>query len=100
MPVHLHLPQARHKQDNERWKSGLKDPVGFKWKWVGEGKEAIGAGGGLKAEGEDAQLSFPDLWMIPSVSPSVTPYVLKHTHSTLIVNMFPQTAAASIFLFC
>lgn len=58
MPVHLHLPQARHKQDNERWKSGLKDPVGFKWKWVGEGKEAIGGGGGWKQKEKKHSLAF------------------------------------------
>lgn len=96
MPHHLHLPQTRHTHDNERWKSGPNDPVGFKRKRVGEGKEASGER--LKAERGEAQLSSPDLWMIPSVSPSVTPYVLKHTHRTLTVNMFHQTAAASIFL--
>lgn len=83
-----------HTQD-KYWKGRLKDPVGFKREGVGEGKEA--SGDRLKAEGKEAPLSSPDLWMIPSVSPSVNPYILKHTHSTLVINTFHQTAA-SIFL--
>lgn len=67
----------RHTWQREM-ESGPDDPVGFKRTWVGEGKEASGER--LKAERGEAQLSSPDLWMIPQRQPFSHP-LCSQTHS-------------------